>query len=87
MNREMIKQRLSEICKRVFVLHDLLVNIECIDLIEDLGMDSITFITLIVEIEDCYAIILPDDSILMENFRNANQIISMIEQCVREKGE
>ena len=83
----MIEQKLHEIYKRVFVLHDLFVNVEYIDLIEDFGMDSITFITLIVEIEECYAITLPDDSILMENFRKTSEIINIIEQCIREKGE
>lgn len=52
--------------------------LEYADLIDDLGMDSITFISIIVEIEDAFEIIVPDDMLLMENFRNVVLIIQII---------
>lgn len=55
--------------------------LEYADLIDDLGMDSITFISIIVEIEDAFEIIVPDDMLLMENFRNLDLIIQIIEDA------
>lgn len=55
--------------------------LEYADLIDDLGMDSITFISIIVEIEDAFEIIVPDDMLLMENFRNVVLIIQIIKDA------
>lgn len=56
--------------------------LEYADLIDDLGMDSITFISIIVEIEDMFGITIPDDKLLIENFRNVDEIVRLIENEV-----
>ena len=50
-----------------------------VDLFDDLGMDSTSFISLIVEIESEFGIQIPDDWLLMERFRNFSLIYSMVE--------
>ena len=54
--------------------------IEYVDLIDDLGMDSITFISIVVEVEAKFSIIVPDNMLLMENFRKIKDIVNVIEQ-------
>lgn len=55
--------------------------LEYTDLMDDLGMDSITFISIVVEIEDVFEITVPDDLLLMENFRNVDSIIQIVEDA------
>lgn len=52
--------------------------VEYIDLIEDIGMDSIFFISLIIEIEEAFGITVPDDKLLMENFRKIDDIVDIV---------
>lgn len=52
--------------------------IEFADLIDDIGMDSILFISMILEIESKFDIVVPDDMLLMENFRTVDKIINSI---------
>lgn len=54
--------------------------IEYVDLIDDLGMDSITFISIVVEVETRFSIIIPDNMLLMENFRKIENIVNVVEQ-------
>lgn len=56
--------------------------LEYVDLIDDLGMDSVTFISMVVEIESIFEIIVPDDMLLMENFRNVDGILAVIESAM-----
>ncbi len=35
----------------------------CLDLIDDLGMDSLSFVSIIIEIESAFKIIIPDNMI------------------------
>ena len=76
MDKTTIKQRTVSILKLCFpktvIDSDLL---EYVDFIDDLGMDSITFISLIVELESDFHIHIPDHLLLMENFRNMNMTI------------
>lgn len=80
MDKNEIKSKLIDILAVMFpdsgVDKDIL---EYTDLMDDLGMDSITFISIIVEIEDVFNIIVPDDMLLIENFRNVDSIIQIIE--------
>ncbi len=75
-----IKQRLIEMLANVFpdvgIDKDVL---GYVDLIDDLGMDSITFISVVVEIESVFGIIVPDDMLMIENFRNVDAIIRIVE--------
>ena len=80
MNREEIKQRLIDMLQELFpesgVDKDML---EYVDLIDDLGMESITFVSVVVEIEDLFGITIPDDVLLLDYFRNVNGILKIIE--------
>ncbi len=82
MDKNEIKSKLIDILTVLFpdsgVDKDVL---EYTDIIDDLGMDSITFISIIVEIEDAFEIIVPDDMLLMENFRNVDLIIQIVEDA------
>lgn len=79
MNRDEIKIKLISLCSEVFrnsgVDTDL---IEYTDFADDLGMDSITFITLVVEIEACFGITVPDDMLLMDNFKNVDDAVQIV---------
>lgn len=82
MDKNEIKAKLIDILAVLFpdsgVDKDVL---EYTDLLDDLGMDSITFISIIVEIEDVFEITVPDDLLLMESFRNVNSIIQIVQDA------
>ena len=78
-----IKQKLLETILALFPDSEVETDVlEYADLIDDLGMDSITFISIIVEIEDMFGITIPDDKLLIENFRNVDEIMRLIENEV-----
>ncbi len=52
--------------------------IEYADLVDDMGMDSITFISIVVEIEAKFNIEVPDDMLLMENFKRVDDIVAVV---------
>ena len=75
-----IKQKLLETILALFPDSEVETDVlEYADLIDDLGMDSITFISIIVEIEDMFGITIPDEMLLIENFRNVDEIVRLIE--------
>lgn len=53
-------------------------SIEYADLINDMRMDSINFISMIVAIELKFDITISDHMLLMENFRNLNTILEIV---------
>ena len=57
--------------------------IEYVDFIDDYGMDSIDFITVIIEIEAFFKVTISDDMLVMDNFRSidiaTNTIIRSME--------
>ena len=74
-----IKQKMIAICMEIFQSFSTEMDtIEYLDFIEDLGMDSITFITLIIEIEANFEITIPDDILPITNFQNFDVIIQNI---------
>ena len=80
MTRDDIKVAVIELLEELFAEANFDANIlEYIDLIDDAGMDSISFISLIVEIESKFDIIVPDDKLLMDNFKNVDDIIVVVE--------
>ena len=87
MERNEIKEKIIDILDRLFsdtgVDSDVL---EYVDLTDDLGMDSISFISLIIELESTFDIQIPDDWLLMEKFQNYTQIYSAVEELLRIKG-
>ena len=56
--------------------------LEYVDLIDDLGMDSVSFISIVIEVESIFEIIVPDDMLLMENFRNVDGILAVVESAM-----
>lgn len=52
--------------------------IEFVDLIDDLGMDFVTFIMMIINIEERFDIIIPDYVLEMNNFRTIHSIYNLI---------
>ena len=88
MTREEIKESVIDLLAELFTEQHFDRGIlEYIDLIDDAGMGSITFITLIVEIEAKFNITVPDDMLLMENFKNADDIITVVENGVTKGAE
>ena len=53
--------------------------IEYADLVDDIGMDSIIFISIVVELEAKFDIEVPEDMLLMENFKTINDIVAVVE--------
>lgn len=86
MRIELIKVRIIELCLEIFpgfgVDKDL---IECVDFVDDFGMDSIMYITFLVEIETIFDIVIPDNLMLIDNFRNVNSIVGIIEEQMAKK--
>ena len=60
--------------------------LEYVDLIDDLGMDSINFVSLIIELEATFDVQFPDEWLLMEKFRTFSQIYSAVDALINEKG-
>ena len=52
--------------------------IEHLDLVNDMSMDSITFISLVVKIESRFDIEIPDDFLLMDYFQNIDKIVEIV---------
>ena len=59
--------------------------LEFVDLIDDLGMDSMIFISIVIEVESTFDITVPDEMLLMENFRNVGEIIKIVENEINCK--
>lgn len=79
MNRENIKQKIIALCANIFQIYGADIDLlEYVDFVDDLGMDSITFITLIVEVEAAFDFTVPDDLLLIESFKNMNDIIQLV---------
>ena len=80
------KKKVIELISEMF--NDKGFNIEIIEhvnLIDDLGMDSITFISLVIEIEASFGIAIPDDMLLMESFNSVDNIASIVENELSKK--
>ena len=79
MMTETIKQEVIELISELFkdkgFDNDIL---EYVDLIDDLGMDSITFISIVVEVEAHFGMEVPDDMLLMDNFKKVDNIVNII---------
>lgn len=86
MTNEAIKERLIALCAEIFQNSEIDTDfIEYVDFADDLGMDSITFITLIVEIEAAFDITVPDDLLMMDYFKNIDDVVEVIADQLAEK--
>ena len=88
MTAETIKQEVIELISELFKDKGFDIDIfEYIDLIDDLGMDSITFISIVVEVETHFGIEVQDDMLLLENFKCVDDIVSIVENQISKKSE
>lgn len=75
-----IKAKLIDMLDNLFLNPYLQPNIlEHVDLIDDLGMDSLSFISIVIETESTFDITIPEEMLLMENFRTVDRIIEIVE--------
>lgn len=82
-----IKEKIIEILTGLFSNSGVDTDIlEYVDLIDDLGMDSINFVSLIIELEEAFEVQIPDEWLLMEKFRTFSQIYSAVDVLINEKG-
>ena len=80
MEHDEIKVKVIEMLNNLFPNSGIDFDVlEYTDLIDDLGMDSITFISIVIEVESTFDIIVPDEMLLMENFKNVDRILEVIE--------
>ena len=88
MEKSEIKVKILEILSNLFQNTGIDTDVlEFVDLIDDLGMDSVNFISLIVELEAEFDIQIPDDMLLLENFKCVDDIVSVIENELSNKSE
>lgn len=59
--------------------------LEYVDLVDDLGMDSINFISLIIELETTFEILIPDDWLIIDRFRNYSLVDSAVLELLTQK--
>ena len=70
-----IKRKIIKIISQLFEDKGFDIDvIEHVNLIDDLGMDSITFIAIIVELESQFDIEVADDILLIDNFTHIDKI-------------
>ena len=88
MTTETIKQEVIELISELFKDKGFDIDIiEYVDLIDDMGMDSITFISIVVEVEAHFGIEVPDDMLLLEKFKCVDDIVSVVENELSKKLE
>ena len=79
MTKETIKQEAIEVISQLFKEKGFNLDIlERADWMDHLGIDSITFISIVVEIEAHFGIEIPDDMLSFENFKSIDNIVSTI---------
>lgn len=63
--------------------------LEYVDLVDDLGMDSISFISIIIELETAFNAQVPDEWLNIEKFRDYSAIYEAVEELLllSEKGD
>lgn len=86
MEKNEIKAKIIGIMSNLFQNSDVDTDVlEYVDLIDDLGMDSVNFISLIIELEAEFDIQIPDDQLLMDKFREYSSIYSIVEELLISK--
>ena len=59
--------------------------IEHVNLVSDMNMESIIFISLIVNIENEFLVIIPDEFLLMDYFRTIDDIVfTIVNRCISQ---
>lgn len=78
------KKLVDLICKLFYENGFFINDIESIDFIDDLGMESMVFMSMIVEIENAFNVIIPDDFLIVENFKNIITVIETLEKIIND---
>lgn len=88
MKKEAIRERLTALCADVFQNSGIDVDlIEHADFFDDLGMESITLMTLVVEIEVAFDITIPDYMLVMAHFKNVDVLVQFIADLLSERAQ
>lgn len=83
--KESIQKKLIELLYKNFRITDISKDvIPNLDLIDDLSIDSLTFISLLIEIENAFDIIIPDEFVKLDSFRNFDDIVDIIFDLMKE---
>ena len=86
MEKNEIKAKIIGIMSNLFQNSDVDTEVlEYVDLIDDLGMDSVNFISLIIELEAEFDIQIPNDQLLMDKFREYSSIYSIVDELLISK--
>jgi|GEM_PF-863421 len=86
MEKNEIKAKIIGIMSNLFQNSDVDTDVlEYVDLIDDLGMDSVNFISLIIELEAEFDIQIQDDQLLMDKFREYSSIYSIVDELLISK--
>ena len=86
MEKNEIKAKIIGIMSNLFQNSDVDTDVlKYVDLIDDLGMDSVIFISLIIELEAEFDIQIQDDQLLMDKFREYSSIYSIVEELLMSK--
>lgn len=81
MDRKEIETKLADMLLKLFPDSGVDADIiRYVDLVDDLGMDSLTFVSIIIEIESTFDITVPDDMLVMDYFKSFEAIIDSIEK-------
>lgn len=75
-NQDQIRNKLATLVQDV-IQNDLVIN-DSDHLQNDLGIDSITFISLIVEIEMAFDVEIPDEMLIQDKFDTFESLLSTI---------
>ena len=79
-----VEQTIIDIVKNVINDENIVIT-EDVNLINDVGMDSISLIMFIVKVEEKFQIILPDEIFTTECLSNLSSIISVIKDMLAKK--
>lgn len=89
MEHKQIKEKILDLLSGLFADSEIDRSVlEYVDLVDDLGMDSINFISLIVELESTFQIKIPDEWMLVQKFQTYSLIENVVEALISaEKAE
>lgn len=86
MTTEIIKQEVVKIIAEIFKDMEYNTNvIDQTDLMNDFGMDSVIFISVVVEIETHFDIEVSDELLLPENFKCVDNIVKIVKTEIDKK--
>ena len=88
MRAEIIKKEIIELILNLFIDQGFMVeDIEYLDFIEDVGIDSITFISMVVELELHFDIEVSDELLTLDNFKDIEHIVSIVMHEIETKNK